>query len=139
MAGRFADAGSAPGSTSPGRPTRTISDHEVERVIVETLGRNAPATVGSGGPSGSSPTWRKIIKLYALPREVVVPPAGPGRRSPIDGSLVARVAKASADDVEAAIAAAREAREGFRAFRPRPGSRSASGGPRSWPSTSTAS
>ncbi len=35
-------------------------------------------------------------------------------RSPIDGSVVARVAKASADDVESAIAAARQAREGFR-------------------------
>jgi glyceraldehyde-3-phosphate dehydrogenase [NAD(P)+] len=35
-------------------------------------------------------------------------------RSPIDGSVVARVAKASKEDVEAAIAAAREAREGFR-------------------------
>ena len=35
-------------------------------------------------------------------------------RSPIDGSVVARVAKGSADDVEAAIAAARGARDGFR-------------------------
>lgn len=35
-------------------------------------------------------------------------------RTPIDGSVVARVAKASKDDVEAAIAAAREARGGFR-------------------------
>ena len=35
-------------------------------------------------------------------------------RSPIDGSVVARVAKGSSDDVEAAIAAARLAREGFR-------------------------
>ena len=37
-------------------------------------------------------------------------------RSPIDGSVVARVAKGSAGDVESAIAAAREAREGFRAL-----------------------
>ena len=37
-------------------------------------------------------------------------------RSPIDGSLIARAAKASGDDVEEAIAAAREAREGFRAL-----------------------
>jgi len=35
-------------------------------------------------------------------------------RSPIDGSIVARVAKASADDVESAIAAARRAREAFK-------------------------
>lgn len=35
-------------------------------------------------------------------------------RSPIDGSVLVRAAKASADDVEAAIAAARDAREGFR-------------------------
>jgi acyl-CoA reductase-like NAD-dependent aldehyde dehydrogenase len=35
-------------------------------------------------------------------------------RSPIDGSVVARVAKASADDVESAIAAARRAREDFK-------------------------
>ncbi|MDP9441816.1 MAG: aldehyde dehydrogenase family protein [Actinomycetota bacterium] len=35
-------------------------------------------------------------------------------RSPIDGSVLARPAKASADDVKAAIAAAREARDGFR-------------------------
>lgn len=34
-------------------------------------------------------------------------------RSPIDGSVVARAAKASADDVKAAIAAARRARDGF--------------------------
>ena len=37
-------------------------------------------------------------------------------RSPIDGSLVARAAKASADDVEDAIAAAREARQSFRSM-----------------------
>jgi glyceraldehyde-3-phosphate dehydrogenase (NADP+) len=36
-------------------------------------------------------------------------------RSPIDGTLIARAAKASAGDVEEAIAAARQAREGFRA------------------------
>ena len=36
-------------------------------------------------------------------------------RSPIDGSVIARAAKASADDVEEAIAAARRARAGFRA------------------------
>ena len=35
-------------------------------------------------------------------------------RSPIDGSIVARVAKAAADDVESAIAAARQAREAFK-------------------------
>ncbi|MDQ4132442.1 MAG: aldehyde dehydrogenase family protein [Actinomycetota bacterium] len=35
-------------------------------------------------------------------------------RSPIDGTVIARAAKASTDDVEAAIAAAREARKGFR-------------------------
>lgn len=35
-------------------------------------------------------------------------------RSPIDGSVIARAAKASADDVEEAIAAAREARGTFR-------------------------
>jgi glyceraldehyde-3-phosphate dehydrogenase [NAD(P)+] len=34
--------------------------------------------------------------------------------SPIDASVIARVAKASAEDVESAIAAAREAREGLR-------------------------
>ncbi len=37
-------------------------------------------------------------------------------RSPIDGSVIARAAKASADDVEAAIAAARESREVFRSL-----------------------
>src|SRR5215210_7278362 len=37
-------------------------------------------------------------------------------RSPIDGSVIARAAKASADDVEEAIAAAREARAAFRAM-----------------------
>ncbi len=37
-------------------------------------------------------------------------------QSPIDGSLIARAAKASAKDVEEAIAAARQAREGFRAL-----------------------
>lgn len=37
-------------------------------------------------------------------------------RSPVDGSLLARPAKASADDVKAAIAAARDARNGFRAL-----------------------
>ena len=37
-------------------------------------------------------------------------------RSPIDGSVVAGAAKASADDVESAIAAARQAREEFRAL-----------------------
>jgi len=36
-------------------------------------------------------------------------------RSPIDGSVIARAAKASADDVEEAIAAARQARGAFRA------------------------
>ena len=36
-------------------------------------------------------------------------------RSPIDGTLIARAAKASAEDVEEAIAAARAARAGFRA------------------------
>jgi len=36
-------------------------------------------------------------------------------RSPIDGSVIARAAKATGDDVEAAIAAARQARAGFRA------------------------
>lgn len=36
-------------------------------------------------------------------------------RSPIDGIVIARAAKASAGDVEEAIAAARQAREGFRA------------------------
>jgi acyl-CoA reductase-like NAD-dependent aldehyde dehydrogenase len=36
-------------------------------------------------------------------------------RSPIDGSVIARAAKATADDVEDAIAAARQARAGFRA------------------------
>ena len=35
-------------------------------------------------------------------------------RSPIDGSVVVQAARASADDVEAAIAAARKARDGFR-------------------------
>ncbi len=35
-------------------------------------------------------------------------------RSPIDGNLIARAAKASGDDVEEAIAAARQARDGFR-------------------------
>ncbi len=35
-------------------------------------------------------------------------------RSPIDGNLIARAAKASRDDVEEAIAAARQARDGFR-------------------------
>jgi acyl-CoA reductase-like NAD-dependent aldehyde dehydrogenase len=35
-------------------------------------------------------------------------------RSPIDGSVIARAAKASGDDVEEAIAAARQAREDFR-------------------------
>jgi glyceraldehyde-3-phosphate dehydrogenase [NAD(P)+] len=37
-------------------------------------------------------------------------------RTPIDGSVLARVAKASADDVKAAIAAARQARDGLRAL-----------------------
>jgi glyceraldehyde-3-phosphate dehydrogenase (NADP+) len=37
-------------------------------------------------------------------------------RSPIDGSVVAHAAKAAADDVEAAITAARQAREGFRSL-----------------------
>jgi len=37
-------------------------------------------------------------------------------RSPIDGSVVLRAAKASKEDVEAAIAAARQAREDFRAL-----------------------
>ena len=36
-------------------------------------------------------------------------------RSPIDGSVIARAAKASTDDVEEAIAAARQARGAFRA------------------------
>ena len=36
--------------------------------------------------------------------------------SPIDGSLIARAAKASGKDVEEAIAAARQARQGFRAL-----------------------
>lgn len=36
-------------------------------------------------------------------------------RSPIDGSVIARAAKATGDDVEDAIAAARQARAGFRA------------------------
>ncbi|MGI8810517.1 MAG: aldehyde dehydrogenase family protein [Acidimicrobiales bacterium] len=36
-------------------------------------------------------------------------------RSPIDGSVIARAAKASADDVEEAIAAAKQARQDFRA------------------------
>ncbi len=35
-------------------------------------------------------------------------------RSPIDGSVLARVAKGSGDDVKSAIAAARQARDGFR-------------------------
>jgi len=35
-------------------------------------------------------------------------------RSPIDGSVVLRAAKASKEDVEAAVAAARQAREGFK-------------------------
>ncbi len=35
-------------------------------------------------------------------------------RSPIDGSVVARAAKAASDDVESAIAAARDARADFR-------------------------
>ncbi|HEX2065007.1 MAG TPA: aldehyde dehydrogenase family protein [Acidimicrobiales bacterium] len=37
-------------------------------------------------------------------------------RSPIDGSVIARAAKASGEDVEAAIAAARDARERFRSL-----------------------
>ncbi len=37
-------------------------------------------------------------------------------RSPIDGSVIARAAKASGEDVEEAIAAAREARDDFRAM-----------------------
>ena len=37
-------------------------------------------------------------------------------RSPIDGGVIARAAKASGDDVEEAIAAARQARDGFRAL-----------------------
>ncbi|HEX8771724.1 MAG TPA: aldehyde dehydrogenase family protein [Acidimicrobiales bacterium] len=45
-------------------------------------------------------------------------PSGTGEtfevRSPIDGSVVGRAAKASTDDVEVAIAAARDARDGFR-------------------------
>ena len=37
-------------------------------------------------------------------------------RSPVDGSVIARAAKASVDDVEAAIGAARDSRETFRAL-----------------------
>ncbi|HSH22870.1 MAG TPA: aldehyde dehydrogenase family protein, partial [Acidimicrobiales bacterium] len=35
-------------------------------------------------------------------------------RSPVDGSVIARTAKASSEDVEAAIAAARDTRQSFR-------------------------
>ena len=54
-------------------------------------------------------------------------------RSPIDGSVIARAAKASADDVEEAIAAARQAREASGPRRPPPAWRSAPGPPRSSP------
>ena len=63
-------------------------------------------------PGDGAPTLRLLI-------DGTWRPAGGGDtfevRSPIDGSVIARAAKGSTDDVEAAIAAARAARARFRA------------------------